>query len=446
MKKSIVVTAADPVLTESERLWERAQGLIPSGTQTLAKGPGQYVRGVSPKYLRKGRGAHVWDVDDNVYLDMTMAVGPLVLGYADPAVDEAIRRQLDDGITFSMMHPLEVEVAEAIRDLVPFARSVRYSKTGADATSAAVRLARAFTGRPKVLCCGYHGWHDWYISVTNRSRGIPSPVSDLTHTVEYNDLEGAVASLDAGTACVILEPVVFEPPKPGYLEGLRDACRKNGTLLVFDEMWTGFRLGLAGAAGHFGVEPDLVTYSKAVANGMPLSVLAGRRDVMSLLAEDVFFFTTFGGEALSLAAAKATLAELKARNVPERLALRGRSLREGFARITRDLGISDWVRLAGMDCRTMVVFDPSAGNPLELKSLLSQELVRRGILWNGSHNLSLAHGDHEIDWLLAAYGSALAVVRDAAAAGRVREELKGLPMEPVFRRTSHFNVRPAVAG
>ncbi|MFI5180656.1 MAG: aminotransferase class III-fold pyridoxal phosphate-dependent enzyme [Thermoanaerobaculia bacterium] len=445
MKKSVVLTSADPILTESERLWERAQGLIPAGTQTLAKGPGQYVRGVAPKYLKRGRGAHVWDVDGNEFLDMTMGVGPLILGYADPAVDHAIRRQLEDGITFSLMHPLEVEVAEAIRALVPFAESIRYSKTGADVTSAAVRLARAATGRSNVLCCGYHGWHDWYISVTDRSRGIPSAVADLTRTVEYNDLEGVVASLDADTACVILEPVVFEWPKPGYLEGLRDACRRNGTLLIFDEMWTGFRVGLSGAAGLLGVTPDLVTYSKAIANGMPLSVLAGRRDVMSLLAEDVFFFTTFGGEALSLAAAKATLRELQARNVPERLAIRGRALREGFERITRDLRISEWVRCIGMDCRTMIAFDPSAGNPLELRSLLSQELVRRGILWNGVHNLSLAHGEDEIAWLLAGLTSALSVLRDAAAGGHVREALRGLPMEPVFRRTSKFNVRPAVA-
>ncbi len=442
MSRVATLTAFDPVIAESERLWARAQGLIPAGTQTLAKGPGQHVRGVSPMYLRRGKGARVWDVDGNEYLDMTMAVGPLVLGYGHPAVDEAIRRQLDDGITFSLMHPLEVEVAEAIRILVPFAESVRFSKTGADVTSAAVRLTRAATGRRKVLCCGYHGWHDWYISVTDRARGIPDAVAELTRTVEYNDLDGATASLDADTACVILEPVVFEPPKPGYLEGLKEACRRNGTLLVFDEMWTGFRLGLAGAAGHFGVTPDLVTYSKAIANGMPLAVLAGRRDVMALLEKEVFFFTTFGGEALSLAAAAATLRELETRDVPAALAATGRQIRDGIDEIARGLGITGWVRCAGMDPRTTLVFDPAAGNPLDLKSLLSQELLRRGVLWGGIHNVSFAHGPLEVAHLLAAYEDALAVLKEAVEDGNVLGVLKGAPMEPVFRRTSNFNTRP----
>src|SRR5215510_11133394 len=178
-----------PVISRSEEWYARATGLIPAYTQTLAKGPGQYVAGVAPKYLRRGRGAHVWDVDGNEFIDLSMAIGPLSLGYAYPAVDKAIRSQLEDGITFSMMHPLEVEVAELIRDTVPNADMVRYSKTGADVTSAAVRLARAFTGRSKVMCCGYHGWHDWYISVTDRSLGVPQSVQALTATFDYNNIE-----------------------------------------------------------------------------------------------------------------------------------------------------------------------------------------------------------------------------------------------------------------
>src|SRR5262249_48352539 len=265
------------------------------------KGPGQFVRGVAPKYLQRGLGSRVWDVDGNEYLDWSMAVGPLSLGYAYPAVDDAIRRQLQDGITFSLMHPLEVDVAQLVGALVPGADSVRFSKTGADVTSAAVRLARAFTGREKVLCCGYHGWHDWYVAVTDRDRGIPAAVAARTYTIPYNDLPAAREALDGDTACVILEPVTFEPPKPGYLAGLREACEEAGALLVFDEMWTGFRLALGGAQEHFGVRADLACFSKAVANGMPLSLLTGRADVMSLLERDVFFFTTFGGEALSLA-------------------------------------------------------------------------------------------------------------------------------------------------
>ena len=317
-----------PDITESDRLYARALGLIPNVTQTLAKGPSQYVRGF-PKYLLKGKGSRVWDVDGNEYIDFNMAIGPVSLGYCYDAVDNAIRRQLKEGITFSLMHPLEVEVAELIQGVVPNAESVRFSKTGADVTSAAVRLARAYTGREKVICCGYHGWHDWYIGITGKSNGVPQAVRDLTYTFNYNDIDSVIESIDDDTACVILEPVVFEAPRDNFLQALQDICRYNGTLLIFDEMWTGFRLAAGGAQEYFSVTPDLACYSKAIANGMPLSVLTGRGDVMSLLEADVFFFTTFGGEALSLAAAQATITEIKDKDVPAYLSLQGSILKEG---------------------------------------------------------------------------------------------------------------------
>jgi glutamate-1-semialdehyde aminotransferase/NAD(P)-dependent dehydrogenase (short-subunit alcohol dehydrogenase family) len=432
-----------PDITESNRLWDRARGLIPAGTQTLAKGPGQHVDGVAPKYLRRGRGARVWDVDGNEYLDMSMGVGPLVLGYCYPAVDDAIRRQLDDGITFSLMHPLEVEVAERIRALVPGAESVRFSKTGADVTTAAVRAARAFTGRPRVVCCGYHGWHDWHIGVTDRRAGIPEPVRDLTSTFEYNDLASLDRALGGDVACVILEPMVFEDPARGFLEGVRERCTRNGSLLVFDEMWTGFRLAPGGAQQRFGVTPDLSTFSKAVANGMPLSVLAGRADVMAVFERDAFFFTTFGGEALSLAAARATLEVLVAQDVPAHLATVGGQIRDGYNRLARDLGMDGWTRCNGAGCRTLVTFDPPGAQPLEVKSLVQQELIRRGVLWSGTHAVSFSHGPDDAAQLLAAYAEVLPVVRQAVADGAVRALLHGAPVEPVFRRTSHFNTKPA---
>ncbi|MBV9493790.1 MAG: aminotransferase class III-fold pyridoxal phosphate-dependent enzyme, partial [Acidobacteria bacterium] len=342
-----------PVIDESDALYLRASGLIPAFTQTLAKGPGQWVKGVAPKYLRRGAGGHVLDVDGNEYVDLNMAVGPVVLGYGNRAVDDAIRAQLEDGITFTLMHPLEVEVAELVAGIVPGAESVRFSKTGCDVTTAAVRVARAFTGRDKVLCCGYHGWHDWYIGVTDRHRGIPGATRELTHTFNYNDIESVADGLDEDTACVILEPTVFEAPKPGFLAELKELCRRNGTLLIFDEMWTGFRLALGGAQERFGVTADLACFSKAVANGMPISMLTGRRDVMRLFDKDVFFFTTFGGEALSLAAAKATIGELRKHNVPARLEARGSSLRDGYNALASARGAAGFTRAVGFGARSM---------------------------------------------------------------------------------------------
>ncbi len=406
-----------PVVSESEKLYQRAVKIMTPVTQTLAKGPGQYINGVAPKYLKRGSGAHVWDVDGNEFLDYNMAIGPLSLGYCYPAVDEAIREQLKDGITFSMMHELEVALCELVHRVIPNAEAIRISKTGADVTSAAVRVARAWSGRKKILCCGYHGWHDWYISVTSRNSGIPAEISELTSTFEYNNIDSVKEALDADTACVILEPFVFEAPKPGFLEELKAVCEANGTLLIFDEMWTGFRVALGGAQEYFGVTPDLACYSKAFANGMPISLLTGRKDVMQLFNEEVFFFTTFGGEALSMAAAIATIREMEQKKVPAYLAEKGKLLKDGYNEIAAELGIAAFTKCVGFDCRSLISFDPAAGNPLELKSFVQQELIKKGILWSGFHNMCFSHSDDDIAYTLQAYRVVLAHAKDCHPRG-----------------------------
>ncbi len=432
-----------PVITESEKLHARATGLIPAFAQTLAKGPTQYVDGVAPKYLQRASGSHVWDVDGNEYLDYNMAIGPISLGYGYPAVNDAIRRQLEDGIVFPLIHPLEVAVAELVREVIPNAESVRYAKTGAEVTSAAVRLARAYTGRDKVLCCGYHGWHDWYIGITARNAGVPQAVKDLVYTFNYNDMDSVMAALDEQTACVILEPMTFDFPKDDFLNKLKAACAANGSLLIFDEMWTGFRWALGGAQETFGVTADLACYSKAIANGMPIAVLAGRADVMSLLDEQVFFFTTFGGEVLSLAAADATIRELRAKNVPADLAAKGQTLMDGYNDIATELGIRDITHCKGHPARGLIVFDDKAGQSLLMKSLVQQELIKRGILWSGFHNMCYSHSAADLDHTLAAYGEVLAELKGALEAGDLESRLRGRPVQPVFRRTDSFNLKPA---
>jgi glutamate-1-semialdehyde aminotransferase len=403
---------------------------------------------VAPKFARSGQGARIVDVDGNEYVDFTMAVGPVVLGYREPAVDAAIAAQLQQGITFSLPHALEVEVAELVRDIVPGAESVRFGKNGCDVTTAAVRLARAFTGRDKVLCCGYHGWHDWYIGVTDRDRGIPKAVAGLTYTVPYNDLAAVAEAIDDQTACVILEPVTFEAPKDGFLAGLKQLCAERGVLLIFDEMWTGFRLALGGAQQRFGVTADLACFSKAVANGMPLSLLTGRADVMRLLEKDVFFFSTFGGEALSLAAGRATLRELRDRQVPAALEKLGADFRDQLNQLAESVG-APFVRCVGFGCRTLVTFaaqGAAAGaDPLVMKSFVQQELIKRGFLWAGFHNLSAAHTTDDLKALLAAYAEVLPLLRAALEAGNLKESLRGAPVEAVFRRTTNFNIKPKPA-
>lgn len=441
MPNKVEFNSEYPKVTESQKLLERARGLIPAFTQTLGKGPTQHVQGVCPVYLKRGKGSHVWDVDGNEYLDYTMAYGPLSLGYAYPKVDEAIRRQLEDGITFTLMHPLEVEAAELLREVLPNAESVRFSKTGADATTAAVRVSRAFTGREKVLCCGYHGWHDWYVGVTDRNQGVQKSVQDSTFTFNYNDLEGFAQSIDSDTACVIMEPFVFEEPKPGFLEEVQKICKKNGTLLIFDEMWTGFRMAVGGAQEYYGIKPDLATYSKAMANGMPISAIVGRQDVMSLFNEKIWFFTTFGGEALSLAATIATITELKEKNVPAYLRQLGDRLKKGYSEIAERNKMT-FTKCVGQGYRSLVTFDASAGNPLELKSLMQQELIKRGILWTGFHTMSFSHTEQEVDYTLSVYEEVMPLIKQAVENRNVRALLRGEPVSPVFRKIGNFNTKP----
>ncbi len=441
MPNKVELNTDYPTIKKSDEYYKVALDLIPCTTQTLAKGPQQNVKGVAPKYLQRGKGSHVWDVDGNEYIDYQMGIGPISLGYAYDKVDDAIKEQLKDGITFSLMHPLEVEVAELIHKVVPNAESIRYSKVGADVTSAAVRLARAFTKREKVLCCGYHGWHDWYIAVTDRNKGIPQAIQDLTYTISYNDIQSVIDSVDEETACVILEPYVFEEPKNNFLQKLREVCTKNGTLLIFDEMWSGFRIALGGAQEFFGVNADLACFSKAVANGMPISILTGRKDIMSLLEQDVFFFTTFGGEALSLAAVKATINEMIEKNVPAQLAKQGNKLKIGYNKIAEELGMN-YTKCTGFDCRTIVTFDASAGNPLEMKSLVQQEMIKRGILWGGFHNMCFSHSDTDIQYTLKAYREVLPILKKAVEENNVKGYLRGEPVGPVFRKVSNFNMKP----
>ncbi len=441
MPNKISLSNDFPDISKSDALYNRALGLIPSVTQTLAKGPGQWVKGIAPKYLVKGKGCHVWDVDGNEYIDYMMGVGPLSLGYSYQKVDDAIKKQLEDGITFSMMHPLEVEVAEMIRQIVPNAEAVRYSKTGADATSAAVRLARAYTGKNRILCCGYHGWHDWYIAVTARNHGIPEAVQAISYTFNYNDIDSVKNSIDDDVAAVILEPVVFAEPKDNFLHKLADLCKEKNVVLIFDEMWTGFRMALGGAQEYFGITPDLATYSKAVANGMPISILTGKREIMDLADEDIFFYTTFGGEALSLAATKATIEELRDKNVPKFLNNQGQKLKDGYNTIVQKLGM-DYTKAVGYNWRSMATFEDKAGDPLVQKSLMQQEMIKRGVLWQGFHNMSFSHTDADVDYTLQALEESLAVLKNAVQKNSLKEMLRGEPVLPVFRKVDNFNMKP----
>jgi len=426
-----------PNISKSLEMYNRAKKLMHPITQTLAKGPGQFTYGVSPIYVERGKGSKLWDVDGNEYLDYCMGIGPISLGYGYDKVDNAIKEQLEKGITFSLMHRLELEVAEKLHEIIPNAESIRITKQGADACSAAVRIARAFTKRDKVAVCGYHGWHDWYIGTTTRDAGIPQAIKDLTVMIQYNNIESVKAVMTPDLACLILEPIIFEEPKDNFLHEVQALCQANGTLLIFDEMWTGFRLALGGAQQFFGIKPDLAVYSKACANGMPIAFLTGRDDVMSLFESDVFYFTTFGGEALSLAATLATLEEMKEKNVPQYLATQGQKIKDGFNALREKHGIKDYISIGGYPCRSIVNFSEKAGDALVLKTYLQQEMIKRGILWSSFHNMCLSHSDADVQFTLDAYDDIFPTFKQLIESNTVTSALKGQVVEAVFRKVKY---------
>jgi len=273
--------------TRSLEMFEKTKRVIPSCTQTFSKGWTQYPFGVSPIFLKKAEGCFVWDVDGNKFIDWPMALGPVILGHNYPPVNEAVKKQMDKGIAFSLPHCKEAELAEKLCDIIPCAEMVRFGKNGSDATSGAVRAARAYTGRDIVACCGYHGWQDWYIGTTTRNLGVPQVVREQTVTFEYNNIVSLERLFDlypGKIACVILEPVGLVPPEDNFLEKVNEIAHKNGALVIYDECWTGFRWALGGAQEYFGVTPDLACFGKALGNGFPISAVVGVRDVMEVLA------------------------------------------------------------------------------------------------------------------------------------------------------------------
>lgn len=420
---------------KSQEMLARAERVIPLGSQTFSKSRTQYPYGVSPYFISRASGSRAWDVDGNEYIDFVSSLCSVTLGYQDPDVTEAVTRQLHDGVIFSLPHPIETEVAELICELVPCAEKVRFGKNGSDATAGAIRVARAHTGRDRVATCGYHGWQDWYIGSTARHKGVPKATRDLTHGFTYNQLESLRTVLESHPgefAAVIIEPMNVAEPEPKFLEGVKTLAHQHGALLVFDETITGFRYANGGAQELFGVVPDLATFGKGLANGYPVSAVAGRADVMKQM-EEVFFSFTFGGEALSLAAAKATLLKLKREPVLASIAERGRELIAGLREIITAHGLHEVFSVTGHPSWTFMNIAPSSAPVFEIKTLLLQELFQRGILTIGTHNLSYAHSQADIRALLASYDDSLKVVQDALKSGDIRGKLRCEPLQPLFK-------------
>ncbi len=420
---------------QSDSFLKRASEVIPLASQTFSKSRTHFPAGVSPSFITHGEGCRVWDLDGNEYIDFMSALLAVSLGYNDSDVNTAVSEQLQRGVCFSLSHPLETYVAEELVKLVPAAEMVRFGKNGSDATSGAIRVARAYTGREHVAVCGYHGWQDWYIGSTTRNLGVPKATCGLTHRFQYNDiasLEQLFTSHPKQIAAVILEPMNTTPPAAGFLGSVKTLTHEHGAVLIFDEIITGFRFAKGGAQEYFGVTPDLATLGKGLANGFPLSAVVGKAEIMSLM-NDVFYSFTFGGETLSLAAALAVLQKIQNEPVIETLAKRGDYLLKGLEQLIDQHKLSHMLSCSGHPAWSFLHFhDVSPYSLWEIKTYWMQEVMARGILSQGTHNLNYAHTQNDIDRLLLVYDEVFALLKTHVENKTLEQNTHCEVLKPLF--------------
>lgn len=421
---------------KSQRLLQQALTSIPLGTQTFSKSYKHYPKGISPHFISHSKGAYAYDVDGNAYIDLVNSLAAITLGYANDEINQAVREQLEKGTIFSLPSEKEIELSELLVDTIPSAQMVRFGKNSSDATSAAVRVSRAYTQRDRVAVCGYHGWHDWYIGSTDKNLGVPKAVSQLTSMFQYNNIDSLHEVLNAYPnefAAVILEPMNCEFPQDGFLEKVQALARQHGAVLIFDETVTGFRLDIGGAQSLFNVTPDLSCFGKGLANGFPISALVGKSDIMKLF-DDVFYSFTYGGELLSIVAAIKAIEILKRDQVLDSLEKNGQTLKTGIEAMLFRLDLHDIFSISGHPSWTfMNVNDTPRVDSFTLKTLFLQECFENGILTLGTNNLSSSCDQLIIEQVLQRYESVFTTVKDALQTGTIEQRIKGEVLEPLFK-------------
>ncbi|MGJ9423789.1 glutamate-1-semialdehyde 2,1-aminomutase [Aeromicrobium sp. CF3.5] len=431
-----------PMLPRSTDLQARLHRVVPGGAHTYARGSDQYPEGAAP-VLTHGEGARVWDVDGREYVEYGMGLRSVTLGHGFRPVVDAVSAAIGRGSNFSRPTELELEAAEAFLELVPTADMVKFAKNGSDATTAALRLARAFTGRDTVAICRqpFFSVDDWFIASTDMSAGTGRGAIERTVRFDYNDLESLESALAGDdVACVFLEAATGAvEPAPGFLAGVRAACDRHGTLLVLDEMITGFRWSASGAQHVYGVTPDLSCWGKAMGNGFPVSALAGRREVMELGglntdADRVFLLsTTHGPESGGLAAFLAVAEAYRTTDPVGRMEAAGLRLAEGVRQVASAMDLTDHVTVGGRpSCLVFGTRDPDGEPSQAWRTLFLQELVRHGVLGQ-SFVVSAAHTDADLEHTIDAVAQACAVYRAALDTGSVDGFLHGRPVAPALR-------------
>ncbi len=403
-------------LTNSIRLFEEAQRLSPGGLMGIRR-PYNFVPEEYPIFIERGYGGHIIDVDGNDYLDMLCGYGPIILGYDEPEINQAVVEQMAKGFCFSLVQPIQNELEKRLVELIPAAEMAILVKTGSDATGVAVRIARGYTDRPKILRCGYHGWHDWCVEVRG---GVPEQVSNLTIEFPYGDLDALEQALEANrgeVAGIILTPVghplnapVTAPP-PGYLEGVRALADRHGAVLIFDEIRTGFRVAMGGAQERYGVTPDLAAFGKAMANGYAISACVGKAEFMRVVEKKVFISSTFFPNSLEMAAALKCMKMLEREKAIDAIWSRGQRFLAALRKMADASGVP--VTVSGIPPMPFLTFDKVDEKYKERRQAFYTETIRRHLFVQPYHHWYIAyrHTEADLDAALEAIGEALEVVR-----------------------------------
>lgn len=446
-------------INNSIKLLKKAKKIIPTGSQTFSKGTHSFSENYSPSHASRGKGNKIYDVDGNKYLDFVMGAQPLILGYSDPDVNKAVINQLKLGSTFSLANKLETDVAQLLNDLIPSSEQVRFGKNGADANSASVKIARAYTKKEHIAFCGYHGWHDWFIATTDKNLGVPKFNEKLAHPFDYNDIESLkkiFKKYKNKIACVIMEPVTVSNPKcmrkkkcdlkcnsfckNNFLHEVQKICKKNKCLLIFDEVVTGFRYSLGGAQKLHGVTPDLSCFAKAISNGIPLSAVVGKKKYMKLF-NDVFFSFTYGGECIGLAAAKACIDKLKKKKVLEIIKNNGLLFKLELNKLIKKYDFEDYFNCDGHPSRTVLTIksNKSLKSPLVTKTFIQQKLLDNKVLWSGYHCITYTFNKKDISLAIGAYENVFKKLKKIIEKKQnLKSQIKGKLLKQVFTRVSDF--------
>ena len=382
--------------TESERMFAEAQDLFPGGTPQHRRA---LIPGGSPIYMDRGRGSHIWDVDGNEYIDYTLSLGPIVLGYAHPRVNRAVAEAMKKGATFTLNHPIQNQLARRLIEVIPSAEMVWYARTGSGVTSSALRIARAHTGREKVIRCGYHGWHDWCVP---GGAGVPKSIADEIIGWDGQETDGLQAIFNEHPdqiACLIVAPEAIHDLSAERLRDVQRVVAGAGAIWILDEIKTGFRMALGGVQEHFGVTPDLTTVSKAMANGWPIGAVVGRREIM-LTADKVWLPSTFNEETLGMAAALATIDELAERDGIAHFFHIGTRLIDGLTKLCLAIGVEAHGEAQPLPPMPFLRFDYEDDAVRDkARGIFFREVIGRGVLFHPGHVwfLTLSHTDEDVD-------------------------------------------------